>query len=167
MAYSQINVASKSSVKPTLKPGLKVGILGGGQLARLMALQAHTWVLKFMSLAPMQMIPLRKSQKIGIKAALEFFTRPAPDWFVTAHGNISSVYQNYGSRIAINRNLGRFFTLGAEGAAIGDERSHEIRAGIVGGLHLGRSITTIAAGILQNSDKANGAYSTLTYYAPF
>jgi len=110
--------------------------------------------------------PLRGT-KIGIKAALEFFTRPAPDWFVTAHGNISSVYQSYNSRIAVSRNLGRFFTLGAEGAAIGDERSHEIRAGIVGGLQLGRSIATIAVGMLQNSDKGSGTYSTVTYYAPF
>ena len=105
--------------------------------------------------------------KAGIKSVFEVYTRFAPEWFVTAYGNISSVYRSYSARGAINRDLTSNFTLGAEGAVMGDERSNEIRAGIIAGIKFGQNIATIAGGVMQNSDKGSGMYTTLTYYTQF
>lgn len=105
--------------------------------------------------------------KLGIKFSGEAYTRLTPEWFVTAYGNISSVYRAYGARAAIIRDLTSNFTLGAEGAVMGDALSNEIRVGIVAGTKFGQSIATIAGGVAQNSDRGSGLYTTLTYYVPF
>ena len=69
--------------------------------------------------------------RAGIKATLELYARTAPEWFVTASGNIFSVFQNNNARAAINNELTPGFALGVEGALLGDERYDEQRTGLI------------------------------------
>lgn len=105
--------------------------------------------------------------RAGIKAALELYARTAPEWFVTASGNISSVFQNYSARAAINNELTPGFALGAEGALLGDERYDEQRAGLIATMTFAKSSLTVASGVAHSSDNGSGVYTTLTIYAPF
>lgn len=106
-------------------------------------------------------------ERIGIKAALEIYARIAPKWFATGYANISSIFQNYSVRAAINRELTSTFALGIEGALLGDTRYNEQRAGLIASMKFARNIITVASGIVQNSDKGSGEYATLTLYSPF
>jgi hypothetical protein len=103
----------------------------------------------------------------GIKAALELYARTAPAWFLTASGNISSVFGSYSARAAINNELAPGFALGTEGALLGDERYDEQRAGLIATVTFAKSSITVAGGIAHSSDSGSGVYTTLTVYAPF
>jgi hypothetical protein len=105
--------------------------------------------------------------RAGIKAALELYARTAPEWFVTASGNISSVFQNYSTGAAINHELTPGFALGAEGTLLGDERYDERRAGLIATMTFAKRSITIASGLAHGSDNGSGVYTTLTIYAPF
>lgn len=105
--------------------------------------------------------------RVGIKAALELFTRTAPGWFVTGYGNISSVFGNYSLRGAVNREFNSGFALGAEAGLLGDERYNERRLGLIATMTFVKGSITAAAGIAHSSDNGSGAYTTLTLYAPF
>lgn len=105
--------------------------------------------------------------RTGVKAAIELYTRTAPDWFVTAYGNISSVFQNYSARAAVHYELTPGFALGAEGGLLGDERYDEQRGGLIATITFAKSSLTVAGGIARSSDNGTGAYTTLTLYTPF
>jgi cellulose biosynthesis protein BcsS len=103
----------------------------------------------------------------GIKASGEMFTRTAPDWFVTAYGNISSVFASYNLRVALNRELVPGFALGPEAALLGDSRHNEQRGGLIATMSFLRGSITVAGGLAHSSDNGNGGYTTVTIYAPF
>ena len=100
--------------------------------------------------------------KYGAKGTLEIYARLNPNWFVTGYGNISSVYNNYSARVSINHELARYFTLGIEGGTAGDNRSNEMRAGVVGGMAFGKTIFALAGGLLHASDSGKSLSSHLT-----
>ena len=103
----------------------------------------------------------------GIKAAIELYTRTAASWFVTAYGNISSVFGSYSLRAALHHELTPGFALGVEGALLGDRRYDEQRAGVVATLTLPKSSLTMAGGVATSADNGTGAYTTISAYAPF
>lgn len=103
----------------------------------------------------------------GVKAALEIYLRTAPDYFATGYANISSIFQNYSVRAAFSREFTPAFSLGIEGALLGDTRYHEERAGLIASMRLAKNILSLASGIARNSDKGSGPYTTLTLYSPF
>jgi hypothetical protein len=104
--------------------------------------------------------------RAGVKALVELYTRPWPAFVATASASASTVYRSYAFRTTFARDL-RFFQLGIEGSAFGDARSAEARAGLLARVPLTRMELTLAGGILSNSDKGRGIYSTLLLYAPF
>lgn len=103
----------------------------------------------------------------GIKAAIELYTRTAASWFVTAYGNISTVFGNYGLRAAVHHEFTPGFALGVEGALLGDRRYDEQRAGLIATLTLPKSSLTMAGGVATSTDNGTGAYTTISLYAPF
>ncbi|HWK86572.1 MAG TPA: cellulose biosynthesis protein BcsS [Xanthobacteraceae bacterium] len=103
----------------------------------------------------------------GIKAAIELYTRTAASWFMTAYGNVSSVFGNYSARAALHHEIAPGFALGVEGALIGDRRYDEQRAGLVATLTLPKSSLTMAGGVATSADNGTGAYTTISLYAPF
>jgi hypothetical protein len=105
--------------------------------------------------------------RVGIKAAIELYARTAPGWFVTGYGNISSVFQTYSLRGALNREFTPGFALGAEGALLGDERYNEERLGLIATFTATKGSLTIASGVANSSDNGSGPYMTFTLYAPF
>jgi hypothetical protein len=68
-------------------------------------------------------------------------------------------------RTTFARELG-WFQLGIEGAAFGNARYSEARAGLLARMPLARTELTLAGGMLSNSDKGAGVYLTLSLYAP-
>jgi hypothetical protein len=110
---------------------------------------------------------LESGSRIGVKAILELYTRTAPDWFVTAYGNISSVFTTYAARAAVNHEIAPGFALGAEGGLLGDAHHNEQRAGAIATLSFAKASVSVAGGVARSSDASSGAYTTLTLYAPF
>lgn len=105
--------------------------------------------------------------RAGIKAAVELYTRTAPDWFVTGYANISSVFQSYGLRGAVHHEFKPGVALGAEGGILGDERYDEERLGLIATLVFSSVNITAAAGVAHSTDNGSGGYTTFTLYAPF
>jgi hypothetical protein len=105
--------------------------------------------------------------RAGIKAAVEIYTRTAPDWFVTGYANISSVFQSYSLRGAVHHEFKPGLALGAEGGVLGDERYDEERLGLIATLVFSNVNVTAAAGVAHSTDNGSGGYTTLTLYAPF
>jgi hypothetical protein len=103
----------------------------------------------------------------GIKAAIELYTRTAASWFMTAYGNISSVFGNYSARAALHHELAPGLALGVEGVLLGDRRYDEQRAGLIATLTLPKSSLTMAGGVATSADNGTGAYTTISLYAPF
>jgi hypothetical protein len=103
----------------------------------------------------------------GIKAMIELYARTAASWFVTAYGNISSVFGNYSARAALHHELMPGLALGVEGALLGDRRYDEQRAGLIATLTLPKSSLTVAGGVATSTDNGTGAYTTISLYAPF
>jgi hypothetical protein len=104
--------------------------------------------------------------RAGFKALLEIYTRPWPAFIATASASASTVNRSYALRATFARQLGSF-QFGIEGAAFGDARYSEARAGLLARMPLLRAEVTLAGGILSNSDRGRGFYSTLSLYAPF
>jgi hypothetical protein len=105
--------------------------------------------------------------RVGIKAAFELFTRTAPGWFVTAYGNISSVFGNYSLRGAVNHEFTPGFAFGAEAGLLGDERYDEQRFGLIATMTFTKGSVTAAADVAHSSDNGSGTYTTLKLCAPF
>ncbi len=103
----------------------------------------------------------------GIKAAIELYTRTAASWFMTAYGNISSVFGNYSARAALHHELAPGLALGVEGVLLGDRRYDEQRAGLIATLTLPKISLTMAGGVATSADNGTGAYTTVSLYAPF
>jgi len=104
--------------------------------------------------------------RAGFKALLEIHSRPWPAFIATASASASTVNRSYALRATFAREVG-LFQLGVESAAFGDARYSEARAGLLARMPLMHVEVTLAGGILSNSDKGNGFYSTLSLYAPF
>jgi hypothetical protein len=103
--------------------------------------------------------------RAGFKGLLEIFSRPWPAFVATASASASTVNRSFALRATLARELGTL-QLGLEGAAFGDARYSEMRAGLLARIPLIGAELTLAGGILANSDKGNGLYSTLSLYAP-
>ncbi|MCC6946351.1 MAG: cellulose biosynthesis protein BcsS [Bradyrhizobiaceae bacterium] len=103
----------------------------------------------------------------GVKAALEFFNRPAENWFVAASAAASSVNRNYHGRIAAAHEHPSGFALGAEASIHGDKRYSEPRAGLFVQRTFGRTNFALSGGYLHNSDRGDGAYGSFSVYAPY
>jgi len=103
----------------------------------------------------------------GLKALFEIHWRALQNFVATASMSASTVYRSYTARATLARELQPYFQLGAEAAAFGDARYSEVRAGVLIRTVLAPAELTLAAGMLSNSDKGRGAYTTLSLYAPF
>ena len=79
----------------------------------------------------------------------------------------STVFRSYALRAALTRELGTTLQIGVGGAVFGDARYLEPRFGPIARVTLARYELTLAGGILSNSGKGRGLYSTLSLYAPF
>ncbi len=113
--------------------------------------------------------PGNRSQgtEAGVKALVELFMRPAAQWIATANAAVSSVYASYSLRGLVAHELNEKWTLGVEAALLGNERYHEWRGGLAINVALGSQVLALASGALDNSDKGNGYYLTMSLYAPF
>ncbi|MEX0590886.1 MAG: cellulose biosynthesis protein BcsS [Xanthobacteraceae bacterium] len=105
--------------------------------------------------------------EFGVKAALEFFVRPAPTWTWSASAVASTVHRSYHAHASLAREFMPGVAFGIEGAVHGDARYVEPRAGILAHMTFGRSVVTLSGGVLSNSDDGSGAYATLSLYAPY
>jgi hypothetical protein len=105
--------------------------------------------------------------RVGLKALLELHSRAFQPLIVTASLGASMVYHAYALRAAIAREISSLWQIGIEGAAFGDARYLETRFGPIARLSLLRYEITLAAGILSNSGKGRGVYSTFSLYSPF
>jgi len=103
----------------------------------------------------------------GLKTLFEIHWRALQNFVATASMSASTVYRSYTARATLARELQPYFQLGAEAAAFGDARYSEVRAGVLMRAMLAPAEFTLAAGLLKNSDKGSGAYTTLSLYAPF
>jgi hypothetical protein len=103
----------------------------------------------------------------GLKAAIETYARLDPVWLVNASASASSVHRTYHLRAAVLRELPPAFAAGIEATLLGDVRYVESRAGILASAAYGKSMLTLAGGVLSNSDRGPGIYATLSLYAPY
>jgi len=103
----------------------------------------------------------------GVKAALEYFDRPVEDWFVAASAAASSANRSYYGRIAAAREHPSGLAVGAEASINGDKRYREPRVGLFVQRTYGRTNFALAGGYLHNSDRGDGAYGSLSVYAPY
>jgi hypothetical protein len=103
----------------------------------------------------------------GIKVAVEFYRRFAPNFFGLASASASSVHDSYQARAALAYEISETVAFGIEAAINGDERYNEPRAGILVQTTFGRTSFSLSGGILSNSDKGDGLYGTLTVYAVY
>jgi hypothetical protein len=104
---------------------------------------------------------------VGIKGAIELFSRPWPDHIATASASASTVHNNYQVRATFAREINPWLALGVEGALLGNTRYVEPRAGLVAVTTVAGYKFTLSGGYLSNSDKGDGLYLTLSLYAPF
>jgi hypothetical protein len=103
----------------------------------------------------------------GLKALLEVHWRALHNFVATASLSASTVNRSYTARASLVHEFQPAFQLGGEAAAFGDARYAEQRAGVLIRTKLTSAELTLAAGLLSNSNKGSGAYTTLTLYAPF
>jgi hypothetical protein len=108
--------------------------------------------------------PLRGT-RLGLKALLELHTRRWPGFVATAAIGASTATYAYTARGTVARELGAW-QLGIEAAAFGNLRYSEIRAGLLARVPIMRLELTLSGGLLTNSNKGAGAYSTLLLYVP-
>lgn len=102
----------------------------------------------------------------GVKAALELYARLTPDTFLTASASASTVHASYHARGTYGRKHRSRFAYGIETAVHGDLRYVEPRIGRFAQLTYGRTTVALSGGYLSNSDKGDGAYTSLSIYAP-
>jgi hypothetical protein len=105
--------------------------------------------------------------KVGVKGVLEVFWRPLPAQVVTASASASTVYGKYQARATYAHEFSPFVSAGIEGSMLGDLRYVEPRAGLFVTTTIATSSVTLSGGFLSNSDRGDGAYLTLSIYAPF
>jgi hypothetical protein len=105
--------------------------------------------------------------EFGAKAAIELLVKPDPIWTFSATAAASTVHRAYHVQTTFARELMPGIAFGLEGAVLGDARYVEPRAGVLAQLTFGRSVVTLAAGLLSNSDDGGGTYATLSLYAPY
>jgi hypothetical protein len=105
--------------------------------------------------------------RVGLKALIELHSRAFQPLIVTASLGASTVYRAYAMRAAVAREMNTVWQIGVEGAAFGDARYLETRFGPIARIALSRYELTLAAGILSNSGKGRGVYSTFSLYTPF
>ncbi len=103
----------------------------------------------------------------GLKVLLEIHWRALQNFVATASLSASTVYSSYTARASLVHEFQPRLQLGVEAAAFGDARYSELRAGVLLRTALAPAELTLAAGMLSNSDKGSGAYTTLSLYAPF
>jgi hypothetical protein len=104
---------------------------------------------------------------VGIKVALELFSRLDPVWIASASVSASTVHRAYHARVALAREFSSGYSVGADAAFLGDARYFEPRVGLLAGVTVGRAVLTLAGGVLSNSDSGAGLYATLSLYAPY
>jgi hypothetical protein len=104
---------------------------------------------------------------VGVKAALEIYARLDPLWVMNASASASTVHGAYHARAALARETAYGLSTGFEAALLGDVRYVEPRAGLFASVACSRSVFTLAAGLLDNSDKGGGAYATISLYVPY
>ena len=105
--------------------------------------------------------------RIGLKAMIELHSRAWQPLIANASLGASTVYRSYALRAALAREVGTVLQIGLEAAAFGDARYLETRFGPIARIALARYDLTLAGGILSNSGKGRGFYSTFSLYAPF
>ena len=103
----------------------------------------------------------------GLKALLEIHWRALQNFVATVSLSASTVNRSYTARASLVREFQPRLQLGIETATSGDARYSELRAGVLLRTKLAPAELTLAAGMLSNSDKGSGAYTTLSLYAPF
>lgn len=103
----------------------------------------------------------------GFKGAVELYARLWQRYIVTGFVNGSTTHGKYNARASLSRELSERWALGFEGGALGDKRSSELRAGLIGTLTWRRRIVALSLGALDNSYTGTGGYATLSLYAPF
>jgi hypothetical protein len=103
----------------------------------------------------------------GVKGAVEFFAHIAPRWSASGSASASTVHRAYHVRVALARADLPGAGLGFETIIHGDARYLEPRAGLFAHATIGRSVLALSGGLLYNSDKGSGAYTTLSLYAPY
>lgn len=103
----------------------------------------------------------------GVKAALELYARLWHRYIATGFVTVSSTHNKYNARASLMRELDPRWAFGIETGALGDERTTEIRAGLIGTLTWRRRIVALSLGALDNSDNGSGGYATLSVYSPF
>ena len=103
----------------------------------------------------------------GFKASLELYSRVRQHFIVTAFGSVSTVHEKYYAKTSLLYELNETWSLGGEIAAMGDARHKEQRAGLAGSLSWQKKIFTLSAGMLDNSERGDGTYLTLSVYSPF
>jgi hypothetical protein len=104
---------------------------------------------------------------LGLKGALELFSRPWPDYIATALASASTVHGSYQARATFAREINSWLALGVEGAILGNARYFEPRAGLIAVATIAGRKLSLSGGYLSNSDKGAGPYLTLSLYAPF
>ena len=103
----------------------------------------------------------------GLKALLEIHWRALQNFVATTSLSASTVYRSYTARAALVHDFPPSFQLGVEAAAFGDARYSELRGGFLMRTKLATAELALAAGMLSNSDRGSGVYTTLSLYAPF
>ncbi len=98
---------------------------------------------------------------------LEIHWRALQNFVATASLSASTVNRSYTARASLVHEFQSAFQAGIEAAAFGDARYSELRAGVLLRTRLAPAELTLAAGMLSNSDKGSGVYTTLSLYAPF
>lgn len=110
--------------------------------------------------------PARGSEA-GIKGSLELYSRIWQRYIVTAFGSASTVHSKYYAKAALQYELNETWALGGEVATMGDARYNEQRAGLAASLTWRKKIFSLSAGMLENSGRGDGVYTTLSVYSPF
>jgi hypothetical protein len=102
--------------------------------------------------------------RLGVKAAAEICARFDSVWLLIASASASTLRRTYHARTMLARELAPMWSIGIEGAVYGDMRYMEPRAGILVNAAYGKSMVTLAGGVLANSAKGRGVYATLSLY---
>lgn len=113
--------------------------------------------------------PFNRAQgsEAGIKATIEFYSRIAQNYIVTAFATASTVHNKYHAKTTLLYELNEMWAFGGEVATMGDARYFEHRAGLAGSFTWQRKIFVLSAGSLDNSGRGSGLYTTLSIYSPF
>lgn len=104
---------------------------------------------------------------VGIKGVVEWFYRPAPDWVASAAAGASTADETASLRASLGRKVTEHIELGTEAMAYTDWFSNTAGAGLYLANPLPGRQWRLAGGWRWSSDSPDGAYGTLSFYAPF